>query len=81
MTPFKSASVSLTGDLHRCGVLLHCTVHCQYDHIWRYHCCVVLEDTHFEAERLAIVYTCMHKQSTVHFVLILQLMNGGFMTA
>ena len=46
-----------------------------------YHCRVVLEDTHFETERLAIVYTCMHKQSTVHFVLILSLMNGGFMTA
>ena len=52
MTPDPfDLSVSLTGGLHRCGVLSHCTVHCQYDHIWRYHCCVVLEDTHFETER------------------------------
>ena len=43
--------VSLAGGLHRCGVLSRCTVRCQYDHIWRYHCRVVLEDTHFEAER------------------------------
>ena len=40
-------------SFHRCGWLFHHTVHCQCDHIWKYHSCIVLEDTHFETGRQA----------------------------
>ena len=40
-------------SFHKCGCLFHRTVHCQCDHIWKYHSRIVLEDTHFETERQA----------------------------
>ena len=48
-------------SFHRCGWLFHRTVHCQCDHIWKYHSRIVLEDAHFETERQASCRTQMHK--------------------
>ena len=53
------ASTVYTHNMRIC--MFHRTVHCQCDHIWKYHSRIVLEDTHFETQlqgKLAVVHRC-----------------------